>query len=137
MYSAIVPGLGQAYNHKYWKIPIIYVGGGTLLYFFNYENTHFKDYKRKYEAEYYNPNQNTDSLNNYGLGRDFYRNWRDRFFLYTTLLYAANVIDAMVDAYFFNFDISDNLTMKIEPDINYPVLAMGNLSYGFKLSFKF
>ena len=139
MYSAIIPGLGQAYNHKYWKIPVLYVGEAFMVYYAVQQQNYYKDFKSKYEHEYYKPldQQSTDSLNYYGLVRDGYRKNRDMLFFFTGLIYAANIIDAMVDAYFFHFDISDNLTMKIEPDVNYPVLAMGKISYGFKLNFKF
>jgi hypothetical protein len=139
IYSAIIPGLGQAYNHKYWKVPIIYVGGGAFLYFFNIQNNYYKDFKRKYEEAYYiskDPANDKDVEIN-GLNRDIARKNRDRLIFFTGLVYAANIIDAMVDAYFYNFDISDNLTLKVEPALNYPVLAMGNISYGFKLSLKF
>jgi hypothetical protein len=138
-YSAIIPGLGQAYNHKYWKIPILYIGGGILLYYSVDQNKSYKHYKSLFETEFYKPltEQNQEDLNKYGLYRDGYRQNRDRMVFFTFLVYAANIIDAMVDGYFYNFDISDNLTMKVEPAIDYPVLAMDNFSYGLKLSLKF
>jgi hypothetical protein len=139
LYSAIIPGLGQAYNHKYWKIPFIYLGGGALLYYFVQQNDLYKKNTNLYDAEYYKPlsEQNSKDLNTYGILRDGYRTNRDRMIFFTGLVYAANIIDAMVDAYFYNFDISDNLAIKVEPALTYPVLAMGNISYGLKLSLNF
>jgi hypothetical protein len=136
MYSAVIPGLGQAYNHKYWKIPVLYVGEGFMLYYGVQQQKYYKQYKNLYEQEYYS-DKNADSLNIYGLYRDGYRKNRDRLFFFAGLIYAASIIDAMVDAYFYSFDISDKLAMKVEPEIDYPVLAIGNFSYGLKLSFKF
>jgi hypothetical protein len=139
MYSALIPGLGQAYNNKYWKIPILYVGEGLMVYYAVQQQNFYKDYTNLYKAEYFKPpgEQNADSLTIYGIRRDGYRQNRDKLFFFAGLIYAANIIDAMVDAYFYHFDISDNLSMKLQPALNYPVLAMGNISYGFKLSLKF
>jgi hypothetical protein len=139
MYSAIIPGLGQAYNRKYWKIPLLYIGGGALVYYCVDENKSFKEFQGKYNLELNKPSglQSKDSLDYYGRVRDGYRTNRDRLIFFTALVYAANIIDAMVDAYFYNFDISDNLTMKLEPEFDYQTFAMGDISYGLKLSFKF
>jgi hypothetical protein len=139
LYSAIIPGLGQAYNHKYWKIPFIYAGGGILIYYVVGQNNFYKDFKKKYEEEYFKPpeQQNGKLLENYGLNRDIARKNRDRLLLFTGLVYAANIVDAIVDAYFSEFDISDDLSMKLKPAITYPEFALGNFSYGFSMSLNF
>jgi hypothetical protein len=139
IYSALLPGLGQAYNHKFWKIPIIYIGGGVIYYFYNDCNTKYKMYKRRYEEEVFKGAQgNADLKNNSADGRDYFRKWRDSNILFMGLLYTANIIDAMADAYFRQFDISDDLTMKVEPAmISTPLVAQGNFSYGLKISFSF
>lgn len=139
LYSAIIPGLGQAYNHKYWKIPFIYAGGGFLLYYSIFYNDRYNDYKGYCSEEYFKPQklQNKDSLEIYKRGRDFYRKKRDRLLLFTGLLYAANIVDAIVDAYFTEFDISDNLSLKVRPVVTYPEYAMGNFSYGMSLRLNF
>ena len=139
IYSALLPGLGQAYNRKYWKIPVIYVGGGIIYYFIYDNNKQYKKYKNLYEEEVSKGNQaNKDYMSIYANGRDYFRKWRDYNILFMGLLYTANIIDAMADAYFTQFDISDNLAMKVEPAmITTPLVAQGNFSYGLKISFSF
>jgi hypothetical protein len=139
IYSALLPGLGQAYNHKYWKIPIIYAAGGVIYYFINDYNTIYKDFKRLYEQEVYKgDNANENYKNYYADGRDYYRKWRDYNIIFMTILYTANIIDAMTDAYFTQFDISDDLTMDVEPAMmNTPMADRSNFAFGLKLSFRF
>jgi hypothetical protein len=139
IYSALLPGLGQAYNHKYWKIPIIYVGGAAIYYFIDYCNTQYKDAKKIYEEEILKGPQGNQNIINYAsANRDYFRKWRDLDVIFMGLLYSLNIIDAMADAYFTKFDISDNLTMKITPSmIAAPTTKPDNYSIGLKLSFRF
>jgi hypothetical protein len=134
LYSAIIPGLGQAYNHKYWKIPFIYAGFGVLGYYAVRLNDRYQYFQDLYNEDYFGQQQ---SLDLYKLNKDYFRRNRDRFVLFLGLLYAANVVDAIVDAYFSEFDISDDLSLKVQPTITYPEFAMGNLSYGMSIRFNF
>jgi hypothetical protein len=124
--SAVMPGMGQIYNKKYWKLPFIYGGMGTLGYFVVHWNNLYQKYLNAYI--HYNkfkdesvldglPNFNkkwdiNTQLNWY---KDTYRRWRDLCFLFTGAIYMLNIIDATVDAYLFNYDISADLSMRIEP----------------------
>lgn len=139
LYSAIIPGLGQAYNHKYWKIPFIYAGGGVLVYYSIRLNNRYTDFLNRYNNEYFKPTnlQNSDSIEFYSINRDHFGKLRNKFILFTGLLYAANIVDAIVDAYFSEFDITDDLSLKIKPAITYPDYAMGKVSYGVSLKFNF
>ncbi|MDP4185975.1 MAG: DUF5683 domain-containing protein [Bacteroidota bacterium] len=135
--SALCPGLGQIYNRKYWKVPIVYGGFITLGYFFNWNNGWFHKYKHAYgdlidddtSTEYYkelvrkvNPNFNFDDPNNiaflknrFELGKDYYRRNRDLSVILSAVWYALQLIDANVDAHLIDFDISDKLTFNFEP----------------------
>jgi hypothetical protein len=135
MYSAILPGLGQAYNKKYWKIPIVYGGFATLGYFIRWNNKEYTTAKKAYmdltdkdpntnsfmnlkQISYYNLNSPSDVANlKTGLtsSQDYYRRNRDLLIIITVAFYGLNIIDASVDGHFFNFDISDDLTMKVQP----------------------
>jgi hypothetical protein len=137
LYSAIVPGLGQAYNHKYWKIPFIYVGGGILISVCDYYNNYYNEYLDLYNKEVFNPKGTQNNKDNYARIRDEAGRRRNRFILYTGLLYVANVVDAVVDAYFSEFDISDDLSLKVRPAMAYSEYAMGNFSYGMSIQIKF
>jgi hypothetical protein len=138
--SAVLPGLGQAYNRKYWKIPIIYVAGGALYSYFDFANRKYNKYKNLYETELAKGDEADQwYINAYGTARDTWSKRRGYSVIFMGLLYVANVVDAMVDAHFYMFDISDDLSLRIEPAIEpnpyYP--AYDHLSYGFKLSMNF
>jgi len=128
--STVVPGSGQAYNKKYWKMPVIYSGFIYGFYMNRKLNSLYLKYKRPYSSireRYYAldksvPLDTTISIDNvdYTLAtvkaeRDHYRRLRDITIIGLTLWYVMNIVDASVDAYFFDYDISDNLTLNITP----------------------
>ncbi|MBA7681909.1 hypothetical protein ES703_90253 [subsurface metagenome] len=136
--SAVLPGLGQAYNRKYWKIPVIYVAGGVIYHYYSSNNDQFHKYKDLYEAELAKGEEaDQASLDNYQLNRDNFRKWRDYNIIFMGLLYVANVVDAMTDAHFYKFNISDDLSIKVEPSMKPAPFSANNYSYGFKLSMNF
>jgi hypothetical protein len=142
--SAILPGAGQFYNHKYWKPPILYVGFGICTYLFITTNQEFQQYK----SAYTNLNNLQTSTGNTSLTYNGYNltqvgiiRDQDRLYSQTNLiiiggLYLLNVIDAYVDAHLMEFNMSDNLSMKVSPLLytaNYSHLATGlSLSLRFK-----
>lgn len=121
--STAVPGLGQAYNKKYWKIPIIYAGMGYCVYMAKRDNNLYKDYKKTYLDLYYSSNPDSTvylygvgyTLSGLESGKNYYRRYRDLFVIFTSGLYLMNIIDANVDAHLFDFDISDDISMRIAP----------------------
>ncbi len=137
LYSAVLPGLGQAYNKKYWKIPLIYGGFGAFGYFIGWNNKNYNIAKQAYkdltdddpatdsymdlkQIVYYDLNNSSDVSNlKQGLtsSQDYYRRNRDLLIIITCAFYGLNIIDASVDAHFFKFDISDDLTLDVEPVI--------------------
>ncbi|MCK5729637.1 MAG: hypothetical protein KAH68_01100 [Draconibacterium sp.] len=154
IYSAILPGLGQAYNKKYWKIPIIYAGFGALGYFISWNNKNYKVLKLAYgdltdddpntdsyldldAAQYYDlDNESERSQFQTGLNKqqDYYRRNRDLMIISTAAFYALNIIDASVDAHLFDFDISEDLTFNWQPAMQ----SMDDqLIYGFNCKFNF
>ena len=118
--SALVPGLGQIYNEKYWKVPVIYAGFTGLLYYANYNNFVYKKYKSAYEAMIDDDDSTTSpysaaSSSSLLKARDNWRRYRDLCFIGIGVLYIAQIIDANVDAYLFDFDMSKDLTFRVEP----------------------
>ena len=154
IYSAVLPGLGQAYNKKYWKIPIIYAGFGTLGYFIGWNYDYYKTYKNAYldltdgdestnahlelEASKYYDLGNQLDYNNFKTGllkqQEYFRRNRDLLVIFTVGFYGLNIIDASVDAHFFEFDISDDLSLNWQPSAN---LFENQLLYGFNCTFNF
>ncbi len=137
--SVIVPGLGQVYNKKYWKIPLIYGAGSAMIYAINYNQTKYHKFREAYNTG--KPEQNyiidgyVYSYEQLPYGRDFYRGYRDLSVFGFAAVYLLNVVDAMVDAYLARFDVSDDLSLKIQPAIvdNFNLTA----SVGIKFSIGF
>lgn len=145
MFSALVPGLGQAYNGDYWKIPVFYTGLGVCAYCWSTNQKQYDRYRDMYlqlRDETYTGNLSEENIKWY---RDQYRRYRDYSIIATVLVYALNIIDANVFAYFNNFDISDDITLNVEPALINPVAPMGNRlatngsgqSFGLQMNLKF
>ena len=146
IFSVVIPGLGQAYNKKYWKIPIVYAAMGSTIYMFEYNNTRFKAYKKAYvdrdtanAFNYYFPKINdthTYDLSQLQIQASYFRRFRDLSVILTGLAYTLNIVDAYVDAQLINFDISDDLSMSVFPSINLSAQRK-NPSLGLTLSVRF
>lgn len=106
-YSAILPGAGQFYNESYWKIPVIGILGGYFVYELIRNNNKYLDYKTQYENSQTQQNPSGDPQ--LQTLREFYRDQRDNFIIYSAILYVTNLIDAYVDAQLYDFDVSDKL----------------------------
>ena len=133
--ALVLPGAGQIYNRKYWKLPIIYGGFMGCLYALSWNNMMYKDYSQAYldimdsdpTTESYNQflhlGQRIDASNEerykeiFKSRRDRYRRWRDLSFFCMIGVYALSVIDAYVDAELSEFDISKDLSLKVEPAV--------------------
>ncbi len=121
LYSAILPGFGQCYNKKYWKIPIIYALVGTTGYLMSYNNIKFQSYRSalrlRYDDDITNDNielaEYTD--NDLLVQMDSYHKKRDLFALIGVGVYVLNIVDATVDANLFFFNVSDDLSLHVTP----------------------
>jgi len=136
--SAILPGLGQAYNKKYWKIPIIYAGFAGIGYAIFFNQHQYSIYKTAfYNRSYGIPDNFPLYTQNDLLTLDnYYHKYRDLSIICAGLLYVLNLVDANVDAQFFTFDVSDNLSFQIQPYVN-PVNFFKNTALGgFTISVK-
>ena len=136
MWLAIVlPGAGQIYNRKYWKLPIIYGGFVGCAYAITWNNQMYHDYSQAY-LDIMDDDPNTQSYNQFlHLGatidasnierykeifrkrKDKFRRWRDMGTFVMIGIYAFSVIDAYVDASLSEFDISDDLSLRVEPAV--------------------
>lgn len=142
-YSAILPGLGQAYNKKYWKIPIVYAAIGTGIYvYLDNDKTykHYRDiYKRRLagftDDEFYGDGP-TPKVSNEGLIRaqNTLRRNKELSLLITFGLYALNIIDANVDAHLLQYNLDENLALK--PHLQYNEQE-NSTDLGVTLNFKF
>jgi len=141
--SALLPGLGQIYNKKYWKVPIVYAGIGVMTYFIASNADQYLNYKCAYiEKSYGNTNGNyKDLVNRYTLeellsAREYYRRNLEISCLISALWYVLNILDAAVDAHLYTYNISDKLSLHLEPVVE-PAGFARRSTAGFKLSFRF
>lgn len=133
--SLVLPGAGQIYNRKYWKLPIIYGGFVGCAYALRWNNMMYKDYSQAY-MDLMDDDPNTQSYNKFlYLGnqidssnkeyyqklfknrKDRYRKWRDMSVFAMVGVYLISVVDAYVDASLSEFDISKDLSMKVSPAV--------------------
>ncbi len=142
LFSTVIPGLGQAYNKKYWKVPVIYAGFGALFYFAIDNNKEYQKFKDAYEVRtdtnstaidvFANTNATLDDIIK---GKDRWRRYRDLDYIGIAVLYILNIVDASVDAHFFDYDISDDLSLRIEP--YFIETTAFNCKFGLKCCIKF
>ncbi len=147
-FSAVLPGLGQAYNKKYWKIPLVYGTIGTSIFIYSWQNKEYKRYREIYKRriagftddEFYfdgqgnkleTPRVTTDGLIR---GQEYYRKNKELWLLITAGLYALNIIDANVDAHLLQYNVDKNLSLAPHYEFN-QIDAKSNL--GLTVNFKF
>ena len=160
LYAAFFPSLGQIYNRKYWKLPLVYGSFIGCAYAINWNGNQYKGYRQAY-IDFIDDNPKTNSWDAYRYGaylredpenwsvdmkrnftntlktaRDFHRRNRDLSYIVTVGVYAIWIIDAYVDAQLFDFDISPDLSMRIEPVI-FDHTACNSRTVGMQLSFAF
>ncbi len=123
IYSALLPGLGQVYNKKYWKVPVLYGGFALTGFFIQYNNQRFHKYNDELIAR---KNNDTASLNPTLVrldddaiksASDDFRRYRDLNVIITALIYVLNIVDAHVDAHLFYFNVDDNLSLRVTPQL--------------------
>jgi len=159
---ALVPGLGQIYNRKYWKLPFVYGAFMGCFYAINWNQRNYADYRQAYFDIMSNDPENNrswvafipngrmmdeDEQNTYinnsqfvnnrlKAGKDSFRKYRDLSIIISVGVYAISIIDAYVDAQLFDFDISPDLSMHVEP-VYTPKTSVAPSNYGINCSFTF
>jgi len=119
--SVIIPGAGQVYTKKYWKVPIIYGGLITSAYYINDNNEKYNLYKDAALISIENSNSNqiingtTYSYSDLKTLKDHYRRNRELSYFSFVGVYILNIVDASVNAHLFSFDVSDDISLNIHP----------------------
>ncbi len=154
-YSAILPGLGQIYNKRYWKVPIVYLVLGTGVYAYTFNNNRYNRFRNAFKRrragftddEFWDLRTPDDGIKpatpDFDMGdlenqQERYQRDRDLTLLVTIIMYALNVVDANVDAHLKQFNIDGDLSLdfEVQPylDVN-PIT--NNPNYGLALTLKF
>ena len=134
--SACLPGAGQVYNGKYWKLPILYGGGFALAYYIRLNNSQYKIFRDSYlqvkagKEDYFYGAYDADQLARL---REYWRRNRDLLIIVSGLTYVLNIADAAVDAHLSRFDVSDDLSIRWSPGV---LMAGNRLSPALSLSFE-
>ncbi|WP_348772864.1 DUF5683 domain-containing protein [Aquimarina sp. MMG016] len=138
-YSAILPGLGQAYSGKYWKIPIVYAALGTGIYFYIDNNNNYNRFRDAYKLRLAGLPINDAQIENFSNDRliDLQRRFRreqELSLLVTVGLYVLNIVDANVTAHLQQYNVSEDLSLK--PKVNFNNLD-AKPSFGLSLNYSF
>lgn len=141
LYSAILPGLGQGYNKKYWKIPVIYAGLGGFAYLFYTNQQEYTYYRKNLLAETDTDPNTSNEIVGYDISglqaeKLRYKKLRDFGIIGCSLVYVFNIIDANVDAHLKTFDVSDNLSMEFKPKLILTAFNEPAVGLGIKFNFK-
>lgn len=136
--SAVLPGAGQVYNEKSWKVPILYAGFMADIYFIGYNNQRYETFREALFAFDDNEANQFPSLNRNALVRnvEYWRQNRDLTILLLLGIYALNLVDATVDAHLSGFDVSDDLALKFEPTVGTLTTSSTMVGLSLKLQFK-
>nr|WP_316928336.1 DUF5683 domain-containing protein [Cellulophaga algicola] len=138
-YSAIIPGLGQVYNKRYWKVPIVYAALGASIYAYDFNNKSYKRFRTAFKSR--QAGFTNDEFPEFDIGdlqnaQENYQRDRDLMVLVTIGLYVLNIIDANVDSHLKQFNVDDDLSVDFQPYLDYnEITAQPN--YGMALTIKF
>jgi hypothetical protein len=130
MYSALFPGAGQLYNRQYWKLPIIYAGLGVAAYFISSNLNDYNDYRKAYISSINNPNRTDKYANIYtsdqlNILQSQSEKFLDMTILFTGIGYIGQIMEAVAGAHLKNFDISEDISMRVRPMASPQGLGMG------------
>lgn len=122
--SAALPGAGQFYNEKYWKIPIVYAGLGAVTYFAVENNRQYQKFLSAFLTRVDGDSTTVDEyINIYPEAsqlielQDLYRRWRDLSIIIGVAVYALNILDAHVDAHLYDYNVNQDLALRLEPAV--------------------
>lgn len=129
--STLLPGAGQAYNGKYWKMPIVYAGLGACGFYAIENHRLYRQYLDAFLMRIDSTTGNDQYFNIYSERQlielqNIYRDWRDLSLIIGAAVWALNVVDAHVDAHLYYYNVNEDLSFRLEPT----VIPMGGMYSG-------
>ncbi len=143
LFSMALPGLGQAYNRKYWKIPIVYAGLGGFSYGIYALSKDFTGYRNAYRLQVdddpntYGSYKGVDNETTLKTYRDYYKRNMDLVCIFTGVWYALNIIDAAVDAHLFEWNMKDDIHLSWQPSVVSPQTNYSHAALGARIGLSF
>ena len=136
-YSAVLPGLGQIYNKKAWKVPIVYAAIGISGYSYDFNKKKFWSYRDAYKrrkAGYSDDQYQGIIINDDRLldGQDFHKKYKDLSMVFLVGFYFLNILDANIDAHLLDFNVDENLSF--EPYFENDAIFNQNLGIKLKIT---
>jgi len=126
--SAVLPGMGQIYNRKYWKLPLVYGGAAILYATYKFNSDNYNKFQSEY-TRILQKSTTTSSSTTIGTSnpllqnslrlKDAYRRQRDLTIIMGSFFYALVITDAYIDAHLKGFDLSEDLSLRVKPTVNY------------------
>lgn len=137
LYAAVMPGLGQVYNKKYWKVPLVYGGFGFLIYVVDIYQDQYLLFRKDlfYVINTGNPSETGYTEDQLRTLVSRSRRERDYFIILTGIWYLLQMVDAQVDAHLKEFDLNPKLQVRIEPIIENSLLTGRSSGFSVKLRF--
>tara|TARA_R110002051_G_scaffold8755_1_gene35944 strand:+ start:43332 stop:43970 length:639 start_codon:yes stop_codon:yes gene_type:complete len=144
-YSAVLPGMGQIYNKRYWKVPLVWGAIGGSIYAYSWNNDNYKRFRTAFKSR--QAGFNTDEFNGEGTlpffdvdrlenQQERFQRDRDLWLVVAIGMYALNIVDANVDAHLKQFNIDDDLSIDFEPFLDFNQVT-NTPNYGMALTIKF
>lgn len=115
--AAVLPGWGQIYNKKYWKLPIVYGGAAAIGYGIYWNNQYYQYFKNLYQEAFLTGNPQQINLNAAEALRNQFRRNKEQLIIAGVIFYGLTIVDAIVDAHLATYDISDDLSLQVNPSL--------------------
>lgn len=134
--AAVLPGWGQVYNKKYWKLPLVYGGAAGIGYGIYWNNAQYQFFKNTYQEAFLSGNPQNINLQRAELLRNEFRRNKEQLIIAGVLFYGLTIVDAIVDAHFSNYDISDDLSLRCFPKIDFSPWGQSYWAFSLQLQRK-
>jgi hypothetical protein len=134
--AAVLPGWGQIYNKKYWKLPIVYGGITAIGYGIYWNNSYYQYFKSVYQEAFLTGNPQQINITAAESLRNQFRRNKEQLIIAGVVFYGLTIVDAIVDAHFSTFDVSDDLSLRWLPKIDFSPQGQAILAFSLQLQAK-
>jgi len=131
--AAVLPGWGQLYNKKYWKLPLVYGGAAAIGYGIYWNNAQYQFFRNTYQEAFLSGNPQNINLQAAEVLRNQFRRNKEQLIIAGVVFYGLTIVDAIVDAHFATYDVSDDLSLRWFPKIDFSPQGQNYLAFTLQL----